>query len=725
MKKDQELASIGDEPNQPNSSFPFKKRVIGGTNRNFQHKWFSEFPWLHYNEKEDKVFCFYCIKCIKFGLKSDKNFSRSVNFTHQGFNYWNKAVERFRIHQESEEHDWAKWKIVDAPKSTQIHEILDSQTSKQMAINRKCFMKLLQNLQFLALSNIAIQGHEKEKSNFFGLAKLRANDDEDLVNWIQKKRYNYMHHNVQNELLELMAKEVLNKNIMKHIQEAQFFTVMCDETTDVSNQEQAVICIRSVNDKFENREDFIELRQLESTTAESIFTMLNEVLHDFDLPVSKLRGQCYDGAANMSGKVNGVVKKFQEIENRAIYIHCFGHLVNLATGDCIRNNRILQDALDNAFEIIKLIKKSPKREAIFKRMKKEFGDTSTGIRSLCPTRWTVKANSILSIIENYLLLIKTFKEDLEQTKSMPFEMKTRINGQIGDNGYMFKFSSFFGFKLAHFILRHTDLLAKKLQSPNLNAAEGYEMAMMTVLILEEENKTERFENFFNSVVETARDIGVNDPLLPRKRKVPAKLVDSLEPIPVHSSISEMYQGFYSSALETMITNIKNRFQHRGYEMVTNLENLLLKSASGEDSLEELEKVSAFYGSDIDKGLLEAQLLVFKSKFKELKQEKVVLKDIMNFMRKPGHSEILSEISTVLKLILVLPATDAESERVFSSLKRIKTYLRNSMSQARLNHLMLMNIHKEETDQMSLAEVANKFAAKLPKRREDFGINKFM
>ena len=73
-------------------------------------------------------------------------------------------------------------------------------------------------------------------------------------------------------------------------------------------------------------------------------------------------------------------------------------------------------------------------------------------------------------------------------------------------------------------------------------------------------------------------------------------------------------------------------------MITNLENLLLKSASGKDSSEELEKVSAFYGSDINKGLLEAQLLIFKSKF-ELKQEKVVLKDIMNFMRKPGHSQI--------------------------------------------------------------------------------------
>ena len=169
MKKDQGLARIGDEPNQPNSSFSFKKRVIGGTNRNFQHKWFLEFPWLHYNEEEDSVFCFYCIKCIKFGLKGDKNFSKIVTFTHQGFHSWNKAVERFRMHQESEEHGWAKWKIVDAPKSTQIYEVLDTHAEKQMAKNRKCFMKLLQNLQFLALNNIAIQGHEKEKSNFLDL----------------------------------------------------------------------------------------------------------------------------------------------------------------------------------------------------------------------------------------------------------------------------------------------------------------------------------------------------------------------------------------------------------------------------------------------------------------------------------------------------------------------------------------------------------------------------
>ena len=90
----------------------------------------------------------------------------------------------------------------------------------------------------------------------------------------------------------------------------------------------------------------------------------------------------------------------------------------------------------------------------------------------------------------------------------------------------------------------------------------------------------------------------------------------------------------------------------------------------------------------------------------------------------GYSELLSEISIVLKLILVLPASDAESERVFSALKRIKTYLRNSMGQARLNHIMLLNIHKEEAEKMSLAGVVTEFAAKNDRRRADFGYNKF-
>lgn len=53
---------------------------------------------------------------------------------------------------------------------------------------------------------------------------------------------------------------------------------MCDETTDVSNKEQAVNCLRWVSTDFQVKEDFIGLYELHSTTSESIFNMLKDVL---------------------------------------------------------------------------------------------------------------------------------------------------------------------------------------------------------------------------------------------------------------------------------------------------------------------------------------------------------------------------------------------------------------------------------------------------------------
>ena len=155
------------------------------------------------------------------------------------------------------------------------------------------------------------------------------------------------------------------------------------------------------------------------------------------------------------------------------------------------------------------------------------------------------------------------------------------------------------------------------------------------------------------------------------------------------------------------------------------ENLLLKCSNNQNYQDEFKNVTEFYGSDINKDQLETQLLIFKAKFKELKQEKVVLNDIVEFMKKPGYSDLLSEVATVLKLILVLPATNAQSERVFSALKVVETYLRNTMGQARLNHILMMYVQKEAAEKLSLAAVANEFAAKGEKRRQDFGLNKFV
>ena len=51
-----------------------------------------------------------------------------------------------------------------------------------------------------------------------------------------------------------------------------------------------------------------------------------------------------------------------------------------------------------------------------------------------------------------------------------------------------------------------------------------------------------------------------------------------------------------------------------------------------------------------------------------------------------EKDLISEIVTVFKLILVNPATNAVSERSFSTARRLKTWLRSSMNQIRFNNL---------------------------------------
>ena len=84
------------------------------------------------------------------------------------------------------------------------------------------------------------------------------------------------------------------------------------------------------------------------------------------------------------------------------------------------------------------------------------------------------------------------------------------------------------------------------------------------------------------------------------------------------------------------------------------------------------------------------------------------------------SNMCFQISVLPKLLLTLPATDAQSERVFSALKRIKTYLRTTMSQKRLNWLMILHVHKERTDKLSIERIVNLFVSRNEERLRIFG-----
>jgi hypothetical protein len=82
--------------------------------------------------------------------------------------------------------------------------------------------------------------------------------------------------------------------------------------------------------------------------------------------------------------------------------------------------------------------------------------------------------------------------------------------------------------------------------------------------------------------------------------------------------------------------------------------------------------------------------------------------------------LCSEVYKLCIIYMTVPMTSATAERSFSTMRRIKTYLRQTMGQQRLNDVMLLHIHKQRTDQIDLKSVAQAFVMANDERIRYFG-----
>lgn len=343
------------------------------------------------------------------------------------------------------------------------------------------------------------------------------------------------------------------RGISATIQEDRYYSIMADEVTDCSNKEQVVVCFRRVDHQFEAHEEFIGLYQVDSIKSSSIVEVLKDSILRLNLAMANCRGQCYDGAANMAGIRNGVAAQMCAEEPRAVYSHCYGHALNLAASDTVKKNKILRDVLDTVFEITKLLKFSPKRDALFDKLKHEIAPGTPGFRTLCPTRWTVRAGSLRSVLDNYLMLQALWEK--EQDSVTDSEIRARV---IGVDATMRKFTFLFGLVVAEKLLQHSDNLSKTLQTPSLTASEGQEIADLTCKTLSRIQSTEAFNLFWERVQLLQREYGVQEACLPRKRKTPRHLeVGSEESYYYPSTPKEFYSRQYFECVDFIISLIKD------------------------------------------------------------------------------------------------------------------------------------------------------------------------
>ncbi|XP_065643077.1 zinc finger MYM-type protein 1-like [Hydra vulgaris] len=293
-----------------------------------------------------------------------------------------------------------------------VGELLSNQYAAQKQNNRQ---------------ELALRGdNEDQDGNLKQIVCMKAYSDTLLKDWLVKKDNVYTRAEIQNEIIQTMSLQVL-REIMAELQSSPFLTIMIDESTDSSNMEQVTCVVRLITEELEVHEEFLGVYAVDSTDATTLVSLIKNVMIRMNLPMAKLQRQCYDGASVMSWIRSGVAKKIADIELRAIYTHCYGHAIYLAVGDTEKQSKIMRNALETTYEIIKLTKYSPMREAMFKNIKANlFYAPTVRIRTLCPTRWTVRAISLASIISNYKFLQITKEKAVKVSKDT--EIKARNHG---------------------------------------------------------------------------------------------------------------------------------------------------------------------------------------------------------------------------------------------------------------------------------------------------------
>lgn len=294
--------------------------------------------------------------------------------------------------------------------------LLSNSLQRDQAVRRGMLLKHLNSLRFLLRQGLALRGHKEHEGNLNQLLKLQGTDCPRLLQWISDGYY--LSHDIVNEMITLMGNTLL-RQLLTRMRAERFFSIMADETRDMSNHEQMSIVIRWVDTDYIIHKDLIRCV----------------------LPLEICRGQAYDGASNMMGHLTGVAQQIQRDYPAAIKVHSLAHCLNLCLQDTAKKCKPIQAALDNIMELTQLIRYSPKRTLVFQQCKQElFSSSDIGLRPLCPTRWTVRTGAIDAVLKNYAALLQAL-ETIAETSCDDYDRKAN-----GLHTQLEKFDTFFGLK---------------------------------------------------------------------------------------------------------------------------------------------------------------------------------------------------------------------------------------------------------------------------------------
>lgn len=705
------------------------KKSSENRGRFVQEEWFRNYKWFWYHRDKKVAYCGICTENTQLGDSSPFIYGEKS----PGFCNWKKGTERLSEHENSNFH-----KLADKSTSKCGHSIecqLDDQVKLRQSLRYQGLIAHFRTLKTLLRQGISIRGHTDEDSNIIQFDRDKANDNKGIE--LLLKENQYFSHRIISEQEELIALEA-RKTLLNEVRSCDFYAIICDESSDISKTEQLSFSIRYCDEFYKVSEQFLGILPCDAgLTSEALLGYIKDILIRCNLSAQKMAAMAFDGASAMK-KLAKLIK--ENLSIYAIFIHCFAHCNELVFKDASANSPMISDAQDLCENIYAIAGVCPKRVLLFQGVQQEMSDTSDEkrcilkLKNLSRTRWTTRGAAAD-------VVIKKNKELQETLLRMTSDSNITSECRNKSKGLMNKLRSFpgiFSLVAMHEIACVLENNSKQLQNSTLTAEQATACIEKSHIRLQELRSEKEFQILHDKAKaltmanpdEIDSATAVEEVPAKRKRSLPSTMRDYF--IQTDTSFEnteenlqdDLRHKFYHT-IDIIQNAIKKRFDQKDLKILRALEKCLTEAAtkslsSGEslESIRELSEIINFEKLENDLNELPVHIKLYNKEEEKSVSTVAQICEVLN--HRESSKECLTELHKLLKFYLTVPMGSATAERSFSAMRRIKSWLRATMSANSLNNKMFSSLHKDRMDNVNIEKIAKEFISVNEKRRNYFG-----
>ncbi|XP_042374444.1 zinc finger MYM-type protein 1-like [Zingiber officinale] len=579
---------------------------------------------------------------------------------------------------------------------------------------------------------LSFRGHDESsnslnRGNFLELLQWYSQRNEEVskvVNQNAPGNNQMISPAIQKDLTHACASEI-TLSIIEDIGN-NVFSLMVDESRDISVKEQMRVVLRYVNKRGQVIERFLAIVHVSDTSSRSLKDAIDALFAKHGLSLSRLRGQGYDGASNMRGEFNGLKSLILQENPYASYIHCFSHQLQLVIIAVAKSNLNASDFFYYVTMIVNTTGASCKRRDQLRQIEHdrivvmlEGGDISTGsgknqeTNLVRPgdTRWGSHYLTLGRLLSMWPSVIQVLENICDDSSSFDSRGVAKSLIQKMEN-YEFVFM----LHLMKMILGMTNELSLVLQQKDQNIVQ----AISLIESVKDQFQIFREDGWHTIIDKVNTFCELNEIPVPemkdncmiggrsRRRR---QVITNLH----YYRVEIIYQ-----VVDSVIQEMNTRFSEVGTELLSCIACLHPRNSFSEFNVQKLVRLCDLYPEDFSTNdciVIEQQLQNF---IHNIRQDPNFfgIEDLGSFAQKIVETQKNQAYPLVYRLIemtLVLPVATASVERVFSAMKTIKTDLRNRMGDEWMNDSLVVYIEKDIFSTIENEQILQRFQ-KMKSRR---------